>query len=334
MEFPKLNIYTDKIAHNAKIICDRCAGQGISVVAVTKSVLADPVITAAITSSKIETLGDSRLKNLKLLKKNFNHYRLMQLRSPMLSEAEQTAEICDVSACTQIEVARAINKVCRKKNITHSIMVMLDTDDLREGLLPSQVLPFCRKVFRLSHVNIASLGTNARCISSKKPTYNSLFVLSTLQREIRASTGKHIPVLSGGNSSLLKQVFSGQIPEEINQLRIGEAILLGHETVGYNKIEGAYNDSFCLEAEIIEVKRSGNKAILALGAQDADADNLCPVDDSIKVVGQSSDHTVIQPINGRKLAMGGKISFNINYYSLLSIMTSPFVYKNYIGRQY
>lgn len=328
--YPRLNIDRGKIAHNSKIICDRCAALGISVVAVTKSVLAHTRIVEAMASGKIDMLGDSRLDNLRQLRANFN-YPLMQLRTPMLSEAGHTAAYSQVSACTQIEAARLINQVCGKKGITHSVMVMLDTDDQREGLLPYQVLPFCRQLVELENIKVMGLGTNARCISSKKPSYESLSAMVELKHRIYRELGIAIPVLSGGNSSLLDQVFGSGLPEGINQLRIGEAILLGHETLNYSTLEGAHRDCFTLEAEIIEVKENPRKAIVALGLQDADAANLKPAP-GMEIVGQSSDHTVLESRGELLFAMGHKITFNINYFSLLSTMTSPFVYKNFIGQ--
>jgi len=330
VEFPRINIYLDKLAHNGKIINDRCAREGISVVAVTKCVLGSLQVARAMARAGIGTFGDSRIGNLQKLRQCFRPSQLILLRTPMLSEIEEMVEVCDTSLNTQIEVVEKINRVCKRKNKKHNIIIMAETDDLREGLLPSEVLDFCRKAAGLGNIDILGLGTNARCISSKKPSYESLSVLSALKAAAEEVTGKKITVLSGGNSSLYPLITQGKIPEGINQVRIGEAIMLGHETAEYLPISGTHRDCFVLEAEIIEVKKGSREAILALGIQDADASNLKTAEKDVEVVGQSSDHTVIISTGLRSFNPGDKISFNMDYFGLLSCMTSPFVNKNYV----
>ena len=256
----------------------------------------------------------------------------MMLRTPMLSEIEDVAGVCSTSLNTQFEIVEKINRLCAAKNKKHNIIIMAETDDRREGLLPGEVINFCRKVSRLKNINIFGLGTNARCISSKKPSYGSLSVLPELKAEAEKAAGSKIPVLSGGNSSLYSLIIQGKVPREINQVRMGEAIMLGHETLQYLPISGAFRNSFELEAEIIEVKKGSSKAIVALGVQDADASNLKAAQKGIEIAAQSSDHMVISSNGQRSFYVGDIVSFNMNYFGLLSSMTSDFVKKNYVNR--
>ena len=48
----------------------------------------------------------------------------------------------------------------------------------------------------------------------------------------------------------------GAIPNFINNLRLGESIVLGNETAYGGRIAGTYNDCFTLCAEIIELKKN------------------------------------------------------------------------------
>jgi predicted amino acid racemase len=126
-------------------------------------------------------------------------------------------------------------------------------------------------------------------------------------------------------------------------VRIGEAIYLGHETAGYKRIDGTFPDCFMLEAEVIEVKSKNNipyRIILALGLQDAALEDLIVSDGRLKPRSQSSDHTMLDIVRDELSAAGEKdfsifkvgsiISFNLNYFGLLSCMTSPFVEKEFI----
>lgn len=372
-----MKINLSKIAKNSKIISDRCAALGISVVGVTKCVLGDIRIAETLKSSGIDILGDSRLANLKKLRDHFGPGQpLIMLRTPMLSEIDEVTTICDISMNTQLRTVREISRICERKRKKHNIIVMVETDDQREGVLPNEVIPFCREVLEeCDGIRIWGLGTNARCISSKKPTAQSVKILIDLKRDIKNTTGIDIPVISGGNSSIWSLIEEGIIPSGVNQVRIGEAILLGHETADFNSIKGTFTDCFILEAEVIEVKRKGSniyRIILGLGLQDVSYKNISCINPNLYIIDQSSDHTVLgikekkeykntlegMPIKAQNNLSGVKneynkvgynkngygetkydelnvdvgsiISFNLNYFGLLSSMTSPFVEKMYI----
>lgn len=334
MDYPCLKINLSKIEENIKLINDRCVHSGISVVGVSKCVLGDVKIAEAFKKQGIDIIGDSRLDNLKKLKEKFgSKQKLLLLRAPMLSEVEEMVSFCYASMNTQEKTVSKISKVCSGRNITHNIIIMVETDDRREGLLPEQVLYFAGYVISdCPAVNIWGIGTNARCISKRKPSEASLGLLIKLKAQIEKKFSINIPVVSGGNSSVLNLIESGRMPAGINQVRIGEAILLGHETSDYRPIDGAYRDAFMLEAEIIEVKRKNGKIykiIAGLGLQDVSFKNLQVLTGGLEFADQSSDHTVLASGSDLKFEVGDIISFKMNYFGLLSCMTSPFVKKFY-----
>jgi len=120
-------------------------------------------------------------------------------------------------------------------------------------------------------------------------------------------------------------------------------------------LEGFYDDAFTLEAEIIElkVKQSvpigeigvdafGNKpfyedlgiikrAIIAVGRQDVDPENLHPIDSKISILGASSDHLILNVNNTDKdYKVGDIVKFKLSYSSLLRATTS----STYVERAY
>ena len=369
MSCPCIKINLNKIADNARFINDRCAQSGISVVGVTKSILADINIAKILKKSGIKIFGDSRLLNLQKLRTYFGYgQELVMLRTPMLSECEALIEICDTSLQTELETVQLLSRICSRKKITHNIIIMIEMDDRREGINPAEVLEFFDTVYAsYKNINIIGLGTNARCISKKKPALKSIENLINLRNKIKEIYNYRVPLISGGNSSLWKYISSGTLPGEVNQVRMGEAIFIGNETSGYEKIEGLHDDSFVLESEVIEVKEKKGeiyKAILALGLQDANCRHIKIENPCYEIVGQSSDHTVLElkkefhylknssssfntiseynhfknsNINNMaslmELNVGSIVRFKLDYFGLLSSMTSPFVIKKYIGAQ-
>ncbi|MBM3709423.1 MAG: hypothetical protein FJW61_03260 [Actinobacteria bacterium] len=335
MNYPCLKINLSKIANNCRIIYDRCASSGISVVGVSKSVLGDTRIAEVFKDSGIKVIGDSRLKNLKKLRDFFGHkQKLIMLRTPMISEIVQMLEVCYASMNTQKDTVKRISDVCSGRNFKHKIIIMVETDDKREGLLPEEVIPFCNFIKECCPgIEIWGLGTNARCISAKKPEPESMELLVNLRGRIKEELAIYIPVISGGNSSIWEYIENGIMPENVNQVRIGEAILLGHETSNYKNINGAHRDAFILESEIIEVKQKNGKVykiITALGLQDVSYTNIYCTNPVLEIAGQSSDHTIMTVNKNLDFKIGDIIAFQLDYFGLLSCMTSPFINKIYL----
>ena len=128
-------------------------------------------------------------------------------------------------------------------------------------------------------------------------------------------------------------IEKNRMPRGVNQVRMGEIILLGHETANYRPVKDASTDTFLLEAEIIEVKRKNGrvyKVISALGLQDVSSDNIACEDIFLDVSAQSSDHTVLLVKDGAVFGPGDIITFKLDYFGVLSCMTSPFVEKVYL----
>lgn len=351
MKFPCLKISLKKILNNARLINDRCALRGISVVGVTKSIAADIEIVKTLKKAGIDTFGDSRLKNLVKLRNYFGFgQKLVLLRTPMLSECEETVETCDISMQTELKTIKAISDICEVKNKEHKIMLMIELDDKREGISPEDIVYFFGEVLKYCpRITIEGLATNARCISRKKPRLESIEALLKIKKSIASKYNYIVPLISGGNSSIWNYIEDGSMPFGVDEVRIGEAIFIGNETSGYKMIKGAFNDSFILEAEIIEIKkRKGQpfKVIIALGYQDVPSKHLKVQNPCYEITGQSSDHTVLafkkpdikflaDENNSSKSVLpgpeiGDKIIFNPDYFGVMFLMSSDFIKKIYL----
>jgi predicted amino acid racemase len=173
--------------------------------------------------------------------------------------------------------------------------------------------------------------------------------LTELATSIETATKQSLNMISGGNSANLTWAFSGADIGRVNNLRLGESILLGRETLHRKPIINLYTDAITLVAEIIESKIKPTKpfgeigqtafgtkqtaknrgtirqAILALGIQDVDPHGL-QSENGVKICGASSDHMIIESTNDN-LAIGNEITFQPNYAAMLRMMTSPFIEK-------
>jgi len=162
--------------------------------------------------------------------------------------------------------------------------------------------------------------------------------------------GRRLAVISGGSSIHLRMVAQHRLPARINQLRIGEGILLGSDPADSRPIPGTSQDAFTLSAEVIEVKwkptlmrgESADSlrprysahevpvpqchAIVAVGTQDVRIEGLRPNTLGVRIIGASSDHLVLD-VTDRPVKVGDELGFDLRYPGLMTAMASPYVKK-------
>ncbi len=346
---PRLEINLRKLHHNVTTVYNMCAAKGIEIVGVTKGFTAIPEIAQVMVDGGIKTLGDSRLENIQVLRSAGIKAETMLIRIPMLHEVDLVVKLVNCSLNSEIAIIKSLSDEAIKQGKIHDIILMVDLGDLREGLLPEVTLDTVKDIITLSGVRLRGLGANFNCISGIEPTVDKLSELVTLSLKIEKELGINMAILSGGSTSSLALVVEDTIPERINQLRIGECILLGHTDI-FTNLENTYQDSFILSAEIIELKQKesiprgpisrdsfGNvpkfksyglrkRAILAIGKQDIYPDHISPLDKNITIIAASSDHLVVDVTDSTTaLQVGDEIQFIPTYPGILSSTTSKYV---------
>ncbi|WP_430882663.1 ornithine racemase Orr [Fusibacter sp. JL216-2] len=348
--YPRVTIDTKKLEHNTKIIADACAGHGIEIMGVTKSFCAVPGAAEAMIRGGVKFLADSRVKNL--MKVKDLDVKKVLLRLPMKSQAEDVVKYADISLNSEIETIEVLGQEAIKQGKTHNIVLMTDLGDLREGFLPKDVDSAVEKILKIEGIKLYGLGVNLTCYGGVVPDDKNLGQLCDIAGHIEKKFDVKLEMITGGNSSSFYLLDKGTMPDKVNNLRMGEIIVLGRETAYGDAIEGTYDDAFKLQAEIVEVKTKGSvpigeigmdafgntptfedkgmivRAIAAVGRQDVDPDNLTPLDEGIEILGSSSDHLLMN-ISASKMdyKVGDIVEFKLDYGSLLSLTTSEYIEK-------
>jgi predicted amino acid racemase len=350
MAAPRLEIDLDKIGHNARTLVERLGKRGISVTGVTKATLGSAEIAATLLRAGVKALGDSRLENIEAMRIGQQSAPMTLIRSPMLSQAQRVVRSANVSCNTEIEVIRRLSIEAQRAGRNHGVVLMVELGDLREGIMPDDLLDYVRETLSLPNIDFKGIGTNLACRSGVVPDARNMAILTKLAEQIETTFGLRMETVSGGNSANLQWALSGAEIGRINDLRLGEAILLGCETLHRQPLDGLYTDAIVLVAEVIEAKvkptlPSGQiaqnafgetptvadrgqvtQAILAIGRQDTDPFGLqAPA--GIEVMGASSDHLIVES-DGNNLSVGTEVVFQLNYSARVRSMTSPFVTKN------
>ncbi len=337
MSYPLIKVDLNKIEHNARTLVSACAELNIEVVGVVKACLGSIEVAEAMMEAGVGLIGDSRLQNLEKLK--VLDAPLMMLRQPMFWEIPQVVDITDICLVSELETIRRISDEAEKVQKKYKVVVMVETGDLREGVLPENLLEFMKEATLFPWIKLVGIGSNVACLQGISPTPAMLNLLVESANQLRQELNTELPVVSGGNSSAWKLIESKSVPRGINQLRLGEAILLGQETINFKPIPGTYQDAFIIEAEIIEVKEKpvpngGNKrkrAILAIGIQDICRGELKPLDPQIEILRRSSDHLVVDITDSRQsYKVGDHLLFIPSYEAMLTAMTSPFIEKAFL----
>jgi len=352
MKTPYLEIDLSKIHDNAKRLNAMFGARGIEITGVSKCALGEPRIANAMVSAGVSSLGDSRIQNIIRMKKANVDAIFTLIRTPSASEIHDVVTYADVSFNTEISVIAKLSKAAITQNKIHDILLMIEMGDRREGIPREDIGKIIEEVLQMEGVQIIGLGTNLACLNGVKPTQDNMDHLSRLADFHEKTYDIKLNIVSGGNSANFDWVLAHGNEGRVNNVRLGEAILMGRETLSRKPIDGLHLDAFSLVSEVIESKvkpslpegESGQDAfgntpvfedkgemlrsIVALGRQDVPMEGLTPMID-VDILGSSSDHIVLDATR-TPLHVGDHVRFNLDYAALLSSMTSPFVGSSFI----
>lgn len=350
MKYPLLEVNLTKLEHNARVFNEICQAHKITAMAVTKCFCALEPMVEAVAAGGVSFLADSRVENLERMKR-FSQPKVL-LRLPMASEVDRVVASVDISNNSELSTIRLLDGEAAKQGKTHGIILMVDLGDLREGVWPSEVHSTVEEILKLKNIRLAGMGVNLTCYGGVIPDENNLGQLCQLATEVEKLFGIQLDIISGGNSSSIYMLPLGNMPAKVNNLRLGEAIVLGRETAYGADWPNTHQDVFAFKAQIIELKEKqslpigkigvdafGNtptctdrgvrkRAILGVGKQDVNPDSLILKDDKLIILGASSDHLIIDVTDSdTDYQVGDVMEFGVEYGSLLQLMTTAYVEK-------
>lgn len=349
---PRLEIDLSKVEENARTLVDQLAKRDVQVTGVTKATLGSPDIARAMLRGGVKRLADSRVDNLEALKEAGIRAPMMLLRAPDPAWADRAVASAHVSLVSDMDVALALSAAAGRRGSDHGIMLMVELGDLREGVMLSNVLDMARVISRTRGLALAGIGTNLACRSGVIPGDDQMQELSGLASLISTRLGVGNLLVSGGNSANLGWALGRGRIGSVNDLRLGESILLGTDSSTRAPIDGLHTDAFTLVGAVIEsiekpsspwgaagqsalgspaaARERGTiiQTIVSLGEQDVHAAGLQPPA-GITVLASSSDHLILE--TPTRLTAGTEVRFGVDYESLLRAMTSPFVAERVVS---
>jgi predicted amino acid racemase len=348
----RIEIDCSRIRANTHAIVDVCSPHGIAVVGVTKACCGDPDVARSMLAGGATLLAESRLNNIRRLRAAGISSGILLLRLPRLSEASEIVRLTQMSLNSEIDTVMALSRAAQEQGVTHQVILMIETGDRREGVMADEAGAVARQMLELPGIELAGIAANVGCIGGVIPTLENTRFLVDVAEHIEHDLGIHFGIVSGGHTASIGLIERHQMPERINQLRVGEGILLGEDSSSNAPLPAPHHDAFTIVADVIEVRVKPSlpdgvitvdafgrtphwddlgprrRAVLAMGEQDLRVGGLRPRRPGITIVGASSDHTVVDVTDADPpVQLGEELEFDPNYAAMATAMASADVEK-------
>jgi len=355
----RLTIDLEALRHNIQTVDDWITAHDASWTLVTKCLCGHVPTLQALHAIGIRSMAESRLGNLESIASVGGEIETWYLRLPHMPKIADIVRLTDVSLNSEIEAIRALSEEAQRQDRMHSVVIMVELGDLREGVLPGSLAEFYTQVFDLPNIEVIGIGANLGCLSGTMPNVDLFAQLGLYREWLELKFGHQIPYISAGTSIALPLLRDGTLPKAVNHFRIGESVFLGTDLIRGDNLLGLRDDAFTLEAEVVEVKEKsmvavgetndmtpfeaingdddddqsevgerGYRALCTVGQVDTEVAGLTPLDPEHKIVGASSDLTVVSVGSDETdVRVGDTIKFRPSYGALVRLMLSRYIDK-------
>ena len=365
--YPLLTINHEALRGNMNILMGWCKDAGIDIAGVIKGANGLESVALDFEACGAKWIASSRLEQLKRAKDAGVKLPMMLIRIPMLTELDEMVQVCDYSLQSEFATLKALETAAIKADKVHNVVLMADLGDLREGFFEKDELVDVAKYVedKLDGVHLAGIGTNLGCYGSVMPTEENMTQLVEYAEAVEAAIGRKLEIISGGATTSLMPVFDKVMPERVNMLRVGAAVLCGPQDdirtcYGYEEVDEMSDEAFTLEAEVIEVKRKPShpigklgvnafgekqkyvdrgmrqRALLAVGREDfGDIGDIVPELEGAEVIGASGDHAILDVEDCKtSVRVGDVVKLHLDYTAVLRLTASENVRIDEIDRLY
>ncbi len=350
-----ITLDSTKLKHNFDYLEKLFSSEGIQWAVVSKLLCGNRMFLQELVNLGVKQLCDSRVSNLKAIKKMAPDIETIYIKPPPLRSIPDIVKYADISFNTEYSTINLINDEAGRQKKVHKILIMIEMGELREGVMRDDFIDFFQKVFILPNIEVVGIGTNMTCLYGVLPNHDKLIQLSLYEQLIEARFNKQIPYVSGGASVVIPLIFEKLLPKGINHFRVGETLFCGTDVYHDTTLPDMHNDVFMLYAEIIEliekpmvpsgdmgtnlegvsfefddtsVGKTSYRALLDVGLLDVESGHLYPVDPQVQFVGSSSDMIVIDlGKNEQNYQTGDLVEFKLDYMGILRIMNSRYISK-------
>ena len=347
--YPQLEVDLGKLKENLTALRERCQDSFVGIAGVVKGAGAWESVVRVFDEAGLSYLATSRVDQLRGMREQGVKTPLMLIRIPMRSELADVVALADASLQSGLDILRATEAEAERQGKAHSVVLMIDLGDLREGFWSAEELVDAAVAVEreMPHLHLLGVGVNLSCYGSILPDKRNMQGLASLAYEVEQAIGRPLEIVSGGSSTSMYMILNGTMPYRVNNLRLGEIVLLG-SIYGCNP-DFTHKNVFTLRAEVVECRDKPSfpvgqltvdafgrtqeyedrgvrrRAIVAVGRLDyGDCRDVTPRMAGIEVLGASSDHTILD-VEAVKdtIKVGDILEFDVNYASLANLTNTP-----------
>ena len=344
--FPRLYVDLNAIACNASVMRREMAARRMTVCGVAKAADIAVPVAEAYMKGGLSQIAGSRVAQIRAYKQAHPEWTTVLLRAPSLCEIPGAVTWADISVVTDLQTVKWLAEEAERQNKTPAVLIMADIGDRRDGITDPGELAELGMFIEKCNLKLAGIAANYCCVSGLLPDDENLELFASFAETLASAVGHPLEIVSGGNSTLLLRIYSGEgIPDIINHIRLGGTVINPYNM----KLNRGFAfpdlkmDTVRLEAQISEIRDKllspmsqpgknwkgeqvsfsstgmRKRAIINLGCMDiGDPNNLLPLEDGITVVASSSDHTVLDITDCRRsLRVGDTVSFRLRYAGLM-----------------
>ena len=287
----KLRVSLESIRHNAETLNER---YDQDIVAVLKGVNSDRAIAEVIVDAGIDTICDSDVQSLRFCADHVNCDSML-IRPPSPTGLEDVTMIdtvihSDWEALNRIDVMGDLFGYCP------GVYLMVDAGYVREGIKIEELEDYVVKVDESEHMELAGVATNPGCHTGEVD-------MDKLNELFDECDDLGVGRISGGSTALLQY----DIPDEVDELRIGEALLTGHHAVEAEMVDGLLNP-FKVEATVIKDKE--DTVIYDFGTSNTNPDSMYNGRD---ILNSWSDMSLVM---NRNAEYGDRSTWDVSYWGV------------------
>jgi len=352
---PSLVVDISILKWNMTALLRRCREWNICPVAVTKGCLADPVVIEALWEREFRSYADANLGSLLSIRKRYGAIPQLQLiRLPMRWELEPMVEAGIIAHLSHVEALDEINTIAQSRHCNADVFLTVEAGDGREGFLPAELLELPKFQHRWSHVRILGISLSLACLSGVLPYRETIHRALAWREEVSCRLERSSLLLSVGGSTFLPLWEDNRVFEGVNQVRVGEAWLLGTDISRKNSFAWLKQGAFTIRAEVVEVRskevnikdtrgfnvfgrvvepqpgKQRRRVLLAVGAQDIDETQLYLLEENAKIIGVTSNYLVLDVEEcTHNYQPGEVVELQAGYGTVMRAYLSPFIKKMY-----
>jgi predicted amino acid racemase len=340
-----------KLGHNIRYLSEFCSDRRLDLLGIVKGCFSNVPIIQAFQENGIDRLGISKVA----IVRDVARY----LKSPPVKislstcqQAEAVVHHFDTSYHSEIAPIHALADACSRQATAHDLILVVDIGDLREGVLPEDVQETVGKILEIknNYLSFRGLAASLTCCSGTLPDEENILVLHQLSKDIEARFGCQVKTVSIGGSVVLSWMQDHDLPWRINEIRLGEAILLGTIPSLSHKHESLYDDAFTFRAEVLEVREKPSmpkgvlgldslggkpylrdrgirkRAILDFGLVDTAPMGLIPRLLNLEFVNTNSEYAIVDVTDcSQPVERGDIVEFGLKYIAMIQCFISPHV---------